>query len=75
MRECLSGCALSTDYCWLFARAASNSSPFCQPIRLGRLAASHPRANPNRAIAESPTKSISGRYSSLGWWYRFSTYS
>src|ERR1700693_4529709 len=52
---------------WLFARASSNSSPFCHPTSLGRLAASHPSANPNRAIAESPTKSISGWYSSLGW--------
>lgn len=54
-------------YCWLLMRAPSNSSPFCQPINLGRLAASHPRAKPKRAIAESPTKSISGWYSSLGW--------
>lgn len=52
---------------WFFNRAASNSSPFFHSTRLGALAASHPRANPNRATAESPVKSISGWYSSLGW--------
>jgi hypothetical protein len=52
---------------WLFNRAASNSSPFFHSTRLGALAAAHPRANPNRATAESPVKSISGWYSSLGW--------
>jgi hypothetical protein len=52
---------------WLLARAASNSSPRCHPISLGRLAASQPKANPKRAMAELPTKSISGWYSSLGW--------
>ncbi len=45
---------------WLFIPAASNSSPFCQPIRREELAASHPSANPKRAIAASPTKFISG---------------
>lgn len=45
-------------YC--FFLAASNSSPLCQPINLGKLAASQPSAKPNRAIAESATKSISG---------------
>jgi hypothetical protein len=52
---------------WFFNRAASNSSPVFHSTRLGALAASHPRANPNRATAESPVKSISGWYSSLGW--------
>jgi len=52
---------------WFFNRAASNSSPFFHSTRWGALAASHPRANPNRATAESPVKSISGWYSSLGW--------
>jgi hypothetical protein len=52
----------------LFTRAASNSSPICQPTSFGRLAASHPSANPKRAIAASPVKSMSGWYSSLGWW-------
>jgi hypothetical protein len=52
---------------WFRNRAASNSSPFFHSTRLGALAASHPRANPNRATAESPVKSISGWYSSLGW--------
>jgi len=47
-------------YCWLLIRAASNSSPFSQPMSLGKLAASQPSANPKRAMAESPTKSISG---------------
>jgi hypothetical protein len=52
---------------WFFNRAASNSSPFFHSTRLGALAASHPKANPKRATAESPVKSISGWYSSLGW--------
>lgn len=52
----------------LLIRAASNSSPFCQPMRRGELAASQPRAKPKRAMAASPMKSISGWYSSLGWW-------
>jgi len=52
---------------WFFNRAASNSSPFFHSTRLGALAASHPRANPKRATAESPVKSISEWYSSLGW--------
>jgi len=47
---------------WFCNRAASNSSPFFHSTRLGALAASHPRANPNRATAESPVKSISGWY-------------
>lgn len=57
----------ASSYFSVFSLADSNSSPFCQPINFGRLAASQPRANPNRAMAESPTKSMSGRYSSLGW--------
>src|SRR5579864_5851669 len=60
-------CQRANAYCWLFIRAASNSSPFCHPISLVMLAASHPRAKPKRAMAESPVKSISGWYSSLGW--------
>jgi hypothetical protein len=50
-----------------FNRAASNSSPFCQPTSCGCTAACHPSRNPNRAMVPSPVKSISGWYSSLGW--------
>lgn len=54
-------------YFALLTLAASNSSPFCQPTSFGMDAASHPKAKPKRAMAASPVKSISGRYSSLGW--------
>ena len=65
--EVLETCRYSRPRYWLLTRAASNSSPFCQPMRCEKLAASQPSAKPKRAIAESPVKSISGRYSSLGW--------
>jgi len=51
----------------VFSRAFSNSSPFRHSIIRGNPAASQPNAKPNRAMAASPTKSISGWYSSLGW--------
>src|SRR5579859_6870407 len=50
----------------LFLRAASNSSPGCQPATPACEAALLPSAKPNRAIFASPLKSHSGRYSSLG---------
>jgi hypothetical protein len=49
-------------------RAASNSSPGTQPASFGDTAALSPSAKPKRAMAASPVKSISGLYSSLGWW-------
>src|SRR5208282_3862718 len=55
-----SRCSRQASLCDYFPRAASNSSPFCHPISRVRLAASQPKANPKRATAASPTKSISG---------------
>src|SRR5580704_1589119 len=50
-----------------FFRAASNSSPGCQPCRSGAVSANWPNRKPNRAMAASPVKSMSARYSSLVW--------
>jgi hypothetical protein len=55
-------------HCWLCFRAASNSSPGIQPASVGCQAAFDPRTKPNLAMTASPVKSMSGLYSSLGWW-------
>ncbi len=50
----------------LFFRAASNSSPGCQPCKDGADAAFWPSRTPNCVIFAKPVKSQSARYSSLG---------